>query len=89
MEKFKDLAESVASTFKAEAEAKGFKTFAEMCRAYDWNGASVQQEICKRVEKCGGSHYSDLSRITIFSTAKGWDDMDYGEFKKVVLARLK
>lgn len=84
MTKFEALAAKVADTFKSEMEFNGFETFKEMSKANLWDAEDIRQEICGRVDECGGSRWDDLTVITI-----GWDEMKYGAFKKLVLANLK
>lgn len=92
---FEKLAKMVADYFQKTMKECGYVSFAEMRRSFDWDMNDIKAEVCEVISEASKDAYrkgerSDFYMFDDYSAIQiGWDDMTWGNFKKMVFANLK
>lgn len=84
---FTDLAKYIADKLLELTKEEGFETFNEMKKSYMWDTQDIKDEIyyiISHMNNSAVSMWDDCSVVEI-----GWEQMKWGQFKKLVFANIK
>ena len=92
---FEKLAELVADDFQKTMNEEGFETFKEMKKCYDWDAQDIKEEVDSIISELNKKAYEEsgetfwMSDDYSFLQIGIFDDMSWGDFKKLVFSHLK
>ena len=95
---FEILAKLVADDFKRTMETHGFRTFAEMKKCYMWDANDIKEEVSTIVSEISSKAWEDTHNVSntafvaddhSFVQIGIFDEMRWGDFKKLVFGYLK
>ena len=91
---FEKLAKLVAEDFQKTMNEEGFTTFKEMKKCYVWDAQDIKDEVEEIVTILNRQLYSEgeqnfyMSDDQTFLQIGIFDEMSWGEFKKLVFSNL-
>lgn len=83
---FEELAKMTAGKINQMASENGYSSFKEMKKAEMWDAADVKYEIADILDEIAGEVKRDIYIDEVDGTLVfiGWNEMKWGEFKKLV-----
>ena len=91
---FERLAKLVADDFRKTMKEQGFTTFKEMKNCYDWDAQDIKDEVEGIITVLNRDMWKETGTFLMsddqsFLQIGFFDEMSYGNFKKLVFADLK
>lgn len=95
---FNELAKLVADDFRKTMEENGFETFSEMKKCYMWDANDIKEEVSSIVSEISNKAWEDTHNVSntafvsddySFVQIGVFDEMSWGNFKKLVFGFLK